>query len=249
MTQLTWNAVGERTFETGVDRGVLYVKGMEGVAWNGLISVSESSSGGEITPYHIDGIKYLDHVANEEFEATIEAYTYPEEFAQCDGTVPVGNGLFATKQRKKSFGLSYRTKVGNDVYSVDHAYKIHLVYGATASPSELVSNTISDEIEPLNFTWDIVTKPPDFTGYKPTSHFVIDSRETPSELLKDIERILYGSDDSAPRLPSAMELLFIFKEYQASSFDAGLLTDEYFSTFDSGIIPEPQTSTIDGGGP
>lgn len=249
MPRIAWNAVGERTFEAGVDRGVLYIKDVDGVPWNGLISVSESPSGGEITPYYFDGIKYLNHVASEEFEATIEAYTYPEEFAQCDGTRPVKNGLFATQQPKKSFGLAYRTKIGNDVKGVDHAYKIHLVYNATAAPSDRDNNTITDSVEPFNFSWAIVTKPPTFVGYRPTAHFVIDSREVPLGLMQEIEDILYGSDDTAPRLLSVPELLFRFEEYDPSVFDAGVVGDEYFIEFDGGYIPEAQTSTIDAGGP
>lgn len=249
MARLTWNAIGERLFETGIDRGVLYIHGEEGVPWNGLIAVSESPTGGEVTPYYIDGIKYLNHVASEEFEATIEAYTYPEEFAQCDGTSHVANGLFATQQPKRSFGLAYRTRVGNDLKGVDHAYKIHLVYNATASPTERAHNTISDEIEPYNFTWSIVTKPPEFVGLRPTAHFVIDSRETPSDLMARITDILYGSDDLAPRLPSVPELLFIFDEYDPSVFDAGIVGDIYYASFDGGVVPEAQTSNIEAGGP
>jgi hypothetical protein len=247
--QLVWNAVGERTFEVGVDHGVLYIDGIDGVAWNGLISVNESPSGGDVTPYYVDGIKYLNVAAAEEFEATVEAYTYPDEFGVCDGTAPVKNGLFATQQPKKSFGLSYRTKIGNDVDGADHAYKIHLVYKAMAAPSDRQHHSMSDSIDPFNFSWKIVTKPPTFIGYKPTAHFVIDSREVPSDLMNQISDILYGTADTAPRLPSVPELLFIFTEYEASVFDAGFLTEEYFTTFDAGIIPAAQTSTIDGGMP
>jgi len=248
MTRLMWNAVGERTFEAGVDQGILFIEGIDGVPWNGLVAVSESPSGGDITPYYIDGIKYLNHVANEEFEATIEAYTYPEEFAQCEGVSLVKNGLFATQQPKKSFGLAYRTKVGNDVDGVDHAYKIHLVYNAMAEPTDRPNNTISDSVDPFNFSWDIVTKPPTFTSYKPTAHFVIDSRDVPSILIELVEDILYGSDASASRLPPVSELLFIFNEYDSEVLDAGTLVEDYYITIDSGVVPEPQTSTIDGGG-
>lgn len=249
MARITWNAAGERLFEAGIDRGVLYIKDRDGVPWNGLIAVSESPTGGEITPYYLDGIKYLNRVASEEFEATIEAYTYPEEFSECDGTKLVKNGLYAAQQAKKSFSLAYRTLVGNDVKGVDHGYKIHLVYDATAAPSERPNNTIGEDLEPLNFSWSIVTKPPTFAGLRPTAHFVIDSRETPAGLLSQIEYILYGSDDAAPRLPSVSELMFLFNEYDASIFDAGLLHETYYITFNSGIIPEAQTATIDAGGP
>lgn len=249
MTQLVWSAVGERVFEAGIDRGVLYVDGADGVAWNGLVSVAESPSGGEVTSYYIDGIKYHNSVASEEFEATIEAYTYPEEFGQCDGTVPVKYGLFATQQPKKSFGLCYRTKIGNDVDGIDHGYKLNLVYNAMASPTDRPNNTISESIDAYNFSWKIVTRPPMMTGYKPTAHFVIDSREVPDDLMIQISDILYGSATTPPRLPSVGELIYIFDEYHASVFDAGHLAEPYFGTFDGGIVPVAQTSTIDGGTP
>lgn len=250
MTRLIWNAVGERTFEVGVDHGVLYVENLDGVPWNGLISVAEAPTGGEVTPYYIDGVKYLNQPGPEEFEATIQAYTYPDEFALCEGISPVNHGLFATQQLKRSFGLSYRTKVGNDLESIEHGYKIHLVYGALAEPTERPHSSIGETIEPDNFSWHIVTKSPNFIGYKPTSHFVIDSREVPDDLLNQIEDILYGSLDEPPRLPSASELLFIFEEYQASVFDAGYLTQEQFLEFDGGDASGTlQTSTIEGGTP
>lgn len=248
MTRLAWNEVGERLFETGVQHGVLYLEGRDGVPWNGLIRVSESSSGGEVTPRYIDGIKYYNQVSSEEFEATLEAFTYPDEFAECDGTSQVANGLFATQQRRKSFGLCYKTNVGNDVDGSDYAYKIHLVYNATASPTERANNTVAESIQPSNFSWHISTKPPRMVGYKPTSHFVIDSRETPSDLLNDLEDILYGSDVSDARLPSIGELFFLFQDYEDSGFDGGLLVDdEYFAIFDEGTVGEPYTSTLDGG--
>lgn len=249
MSRITWNDVGERIFEAGVDRGVLYLKNADGVPWNGLISVSESPTGGEVTPYYIDGIKYLNHVASEEFEATIEAYTYPEEFAECDGSMSVKNGLYAAQQPKKSFGLAYRTKVGNDVKGADYAYKIHLVYNATASPTDRLNATIGDTTEPFNFSWHVVTKPPNVAGVKPTANFVIDSREMPSELRRTIEDILYGSEEAEPRLPSVPELLYLFSEYEASVFDAGFVGQEYYLTFDGGYIPEEQSDTVDAGGP
>jgi hypothetical protein len=235
MARLMWNAIGERIFEAGIDRGVLYVEEGEGVPWNGLISVTESPSGGEVTPHYIDGIKYLDEVGNEEFEATIEAYTYPKEFASCDGTVLIENGLFATKQPKKYFGLSFRTKVGNDVDGVDHGYKVHLVYGATASPTERPNNTMSETIEPYNFSWSIFTKPKFLNGFKPTSHFVIDSREAPELSLSRLEDILYGTEDTPPRMPEIYELYVLFSDYHQNVWDAGTITDAYLATIDAGI--------------
>lgn len=249
MTRLMWNVAGERTFQAGIDRGVLYIEGEDGVPWNGLVAVSESPSGGKVTPYYIDGIKYLNHVALEEFEATIEAYTYPEEFAQCDGSKEVHNGLFATHQPKKSFGLAYRTKVGNDVKGVDYAYKIHVVYNAVAAPTDRPNNTMTGTVDPFNFSWSIFTKPPVFTGYRPTAHFVVDSRETPANLVSYLEDILYGSIEQEPRLPSATELMFIFTDYDSLFKDAGTLVEEYFITLDGGYIPEIQDDTVDSGGP
>lgn len=249
MTRLKWDVVGERTFETGVDRGVLYVDGSGGVPWNGLISVSESPSGADLSEYYIDGIKYLQLLATEEFTATIDAFTYPDEFAACDGTRPVGNGLFVTQQPRKEFSLSYRTKVGNDVDGVDLSYKIHLVYNSLAAPSSRQHNSLSENVEPLNFSWQISTKPPRFAGYKPTAHLVIDARDTPSDLLATIEDILYGTAIAAPRIPSADELIFLFNSYQASFFDAGYLTESYYNGFDAGLIADPQTALIDGGTP
>jgi hypothetical protein len=248
VARIAWNAVGERRFETGVDRGVLYVENEDGVPWNGLTSVSEDPDGGEATPYYIDGVKYLNHMSQEDFKATINAYTYPDEFGVCEGTAPVGNGLFVTQQTRKSFGLSYRTMVGNDVEGVDHAYKIHLIYNAMAETSDREHESLSDDVEAAEFSWNLVTTPPTFTGYRPTAHFVIDSREVPSDLLTSIEDILYGSQGETARLPSVPELLFLFEEYQASVFDAGTLVEEYFQTFDAGVVPELYTDLIDGGG-
>lgn len=234
MTKLVWNAIGERFFETGVERGVLYLDGVAGVPWNGLISVSESPSGGDVTPYYIDGIKYLNVVSGEEFAATIEAFTYPDEFNQCDGASRISNGLFATQQKKKSFGLSYRTRIGNDVDGVDHAYKIHVVYNAITTPTQRSNSTLTDSVEADNFSWSIVTKPPTFTGYKPTSHFVIDTREVTADLLSEIEDILYGSDTTPARLPDVPELISIFTAFPDTFEDAGPLVDDYDNVLDGG---------------
>lgn len=250
MTRLVWDNIGERVFEAGVDHGVLYIDNSTGVAWNGLTSVSESSSGAELAEYYIDGIKYLQLLSSEEFGATIEAYTYPEEFAVCDGTRPVGNGMFMTQQPRRAFGLSYRTKIGNDSKGLDLGYKIHLVYNALAAPSSKSHNSLSESVEPLNFSWTITTKPPMFVGFKPTAHMVIDSRDTPSDLMADIQDILYGTDAAAPRLPSVDELISMFNSYQASVLDAGNLTETYLNGFDAGATPsDPQTDLLSGGIP
>jgi hypothetical protein len=237
MTRLTWNAVGERTFETGVDRGILFVEDSYGVPWNGLISVVETPTGGEITPYYIDGIRYLNHVASEEFEATIEAFTYPENFAECDGTVQVENGLFASQQFKKTFGMAYRTIVGDDIRGVANAYKIHLVYNATAEPTERPNTTMGAEIEPSNFSWHIVTKPSIFEGYRPIAHLIIDSRKTPPELLESIENDIYGTFYTGSFLPSVSEMIDKFKTYDGPSI------------IDGGETHEPHVTTLDGGSP
>lgn len=247
--RLKWNNIGERFFETGVDQGVLYIDNAAGVPWNGLVSVSESPSGATLSELYIDGIKYLQLLEAEEYAATIEAYTYPDEFGACDGTRPVGNGLFMTHQPRKSFSLSYRTKIGNDVNGIDLGYKIHLVYDALAAPTQRQNNSLSDSVDPFHFNWSIAAKPPSFAGYKPTAHMVIDSRDTPTDLLAQIEDILYGSEASVARLPSVDELIFLFNSYQAMVFDAGYLTEEYFNGFDAGAVSDPQTALIDGGMP
>jgi hypothetical protein len=154
-----------------------------------------------------------------------------------------------THQRRKEFGLSYRTKIGNDVAGVDLGYKIHLIYNALAAPTSRPNSTMTESVEPFNFSWSISTKPPNFAGYKPTAHLVIDSRDTPSDLLIQIEDILYGSAAAPARLPSAVELIFLFNSYQASSFDAGYLTEPYFNGFDAGSVTDPQTALISGGTP
>lgn len=210
MPRLTWSAVGERFYETGVDRGVLYVNGIYGVAWTGLTSVAESPSGGEARPYYIDGVKFLNISSAEEFEATINAFYRPLEFGPCDGTASIQNGLFVTQQPRKSFGLSYRTKLGNDVDGSDHAYKIHLVYNALAAPSERSNNTLGDSADPSVFSWAITTLPPSITGFKPTAHLVIDSRSTDPSVLSNVEDILYGNEANTAHLPSPDELIAIF---------------------------------------
>lgn len=210
MPRLSWGDVGEKFYETGVDRGVLYVSGEPGVAWIGLTSVDESPSGGEAKPYYIDGVKYLNLSAAEEFEATINAFNSPNLFWACDGIASVQNGLFVTQQPRKQFGLSYRTVVGNDVNGPDHAYKIHLVYNALAGPSSRNNATLGDSSDPTTFSWSITTLPPSIIGYKRTSHLVIDSRLTDPEVLTEVENILYGNDSDSSNLPSPDDLIAIF---------------------------------------
>jgi hypothetical protein len=209
MTKLVWDAAGERFFETGVDRGVLYLSNF-GYAWNGLISVSEESSGGEPQPYYVDGYKYVNVAASEEFAATIEAFSAPREFGVCDGTVEIYNGLSVTQQRRQPFGLSYRTRIGNDLDGSDHGYKIHLVYNALAAPSARNNQTIKDSPEPTTLSWSITTTPVKITAMKPTSHFVIDSRRSNPADLAALEDILYGTASTNPTFPSASELIALF---------------------------------------
>lgn len=210
MGRLNWSAIGERYFETGIDRGVLYVGDLPGIAWTGLISVSESPSGGDARPYYIDGVKFLNISSAEEYEATINAFGSPPEFGPCDGTISVRNGLFVTQQPRKSFGLSYRTKLGNDVDGPEHAYKIHIVYNALAAPSQRDHNSLGDSVDPSTSSWSITTLPPVITGYKRTAHLVVDSRYTANNVLANVEDILYGTDNAAARLPTPDELVSIF---------------------------------------
>jgi hypothetical protein len=194
----------------GVDRGVLYTVGNPGVAWTGLISISERPSGGVPRPYFLDGIKYLNLASAEEFEATINALGCPPEFLACDGVVAIHTGLYATQQRRQPFNLSYRTLVGNDISGFPGEYKIHLVYNGLAAPSQVSNTTIGDGVEPTAFSWSITTLPPDITGYRRTAHLVIDSRYTDPDVLSDVEDILYGTDDDAPSIPTPDELIAIF---------------------------------------
>jgi hypothetical protein len=212
MTQLTWDNVGERRYETGVDRGVLYLPDEtgaydEGYAWNGLTTVTESPSGAESNPQYADNIKYLNLVSAEEFGATVEAYTYPDEFGQCDGTAEPQPGIYLGQQGRRSFGLSYRTQVGNDVDGTDHGYKLHLVYGALAAPSEKAFSTINDSPEAISFSWEVSTTPVQVTGFKPTALLTIDSTKVDAADLTALEDILYGTAGDDPRMPLPDEVI------------------------------------------
>lgn len=210
MSRIAWNAIGSRFFEAGVDRGVLYIGTDAGIPWTGLISVDENPNGGEPKAFYIDGEKYLNISSVEEFEATIKAYTYPIEFSQCDGTAQVRNGLFFGQQGRKSFGFSYRTKIGNDVDGVDHGYKIHLVYNALATPSSKSLSSFSDSPEASDFSWNLTTKPNKVSGYSSTAHVVVDSRYTHPTTLGAIEDVLYGTETDVAQLPTPQELMDIF---------------------------------------
>lgn len=203
MAKLVWDKTGERFYETGVKKGVLYPQGPggtypKGVAWNGLISVAENPSGAEATSIYADDIKYLTLISAEEFGATIEAYTYPDEFAQCDGSAEVAKGVTIGQQTRKPFGLSYVTTLGNDVDGNEYGYKIHIIYGALASPSGKEYSTINDSPEAITFTWEITTTPVNVAGYKPTSCITIDSTKVDPAKLAALEEILYGKDPTTP---------------------------------------------------
>ena len=208
MSKLVWDKTGERLYETGVKQGVLYLLGSggtytKGVAWNGLTNVTESPSGAEATPLYADDIKYLNLMSTEEFGGTIEAYTYPDEFAECDGSASLTNGVYIGQQARKTFGFCYRTTLGNDVDNNNYGYKLHLVYGALASPSEKAYGTINDSPEAITFSWEFSTTPVNVTGHKPTASITIDSTKVDAEKLAALEKILYGddADSTEARLP------------------------------------------------
>lgn len=208
---LTWDAVGDRLYETGVDHGVLYIPTggayTVGYAWNGLTAVTEAPSGAEASAIYADNIKYLSLTSAEEFGGTIEAYTYPEEFGQCDGTAEPVAGVIVGQQARKSFGFSYRTLLGNDTEGQDYGYKLHLVYGAQAAPSEKAYATVNDSPEATTFSWEFTTTPASVTGLKPTSILTIDSTKVDETALADFLEILYGSDTESARLPLPDEVI------------------------------------------
>lgn len=213
MPKIKWDQTGERYYETGVSKGVLYPYAnndyAKGVAWNGLTNVSESPEGAEATPLYADNIKYLNLMSAEEFKATIEAYTYPDEFAACNGEASLQNGVSIGQQKRSQFGLSYQTKIGNDVDS-ELGYKIHLVYGALAAPSEKAYATVNDSPEAITFSWEISTTPVEVPGFKPTASLVIDSTKVDVEKLAAFEKILYGDDTNEARLPLPSEVATLF---------------------------------------
>ena len=202
MSRLTWDNTGERYYETGVKQGVLYPiqsdgKYSLGVAWNGLTAVTESPAGAEATALYADDIKYLNLISTEEFGATIEAYTYPDEFAECDGSASLADGIMLGQQKRKTFGLCYKTTVGNDVDGNDYGYKLHLIYGCLAAPSEKAYATINDSPEAITFSWEVSTTPVNVAGFKPTSQITIDSTkiaEGKKAKLTELEDILYGKN-------------------------------------------------------
>lgn len=218
MAKLVWDKTGDRLYETGVKNAVLYVRDSggaysKGVAWNGITAVTESPSGAESNPLYADDIKYLNLISNEDFGATIEAYTYPDEFAECDGSAEIVAGVKIGQQKRKTFGLCYRTTLGNDVDGNDHGYKLHIIYGATAAPSERAYATINDSPEAITMSWELSTTPVTVTGFKPTAHLEIDSTKVKAEELTKFEEILYGKDgaeQTEPRLPLPDEIATLF---------------------------------------
>ena len=215
MVALVWDQIGERLYETGVDHGVLYIPDAagiyaEGYAWNGLTTVTESPSGAESTPLYADNIKYLNLISAEEFGATIEAFTYPPEFAQCDGSALPSVGVAVGQQSRTTFGLSYRTRVGNDLLGSDLGYKLHLVYGCSAAPTEKAYATINDTPEAITFSWEVTTTPAAVSGLKPTSVITIDSTQVDPIDLAALESVLYGDDLVEAKLPTPDEVLAMF---------------------------------------
>lgn len=217
MAKIVWDETGKRTYETGVKNGVLYILDGEGVyskgvPWNGLTAVTESPSGAESTPMYADDMKYLELFSAEEFGATIEAYTYPEEFEQCDGSASLGKGVTIGQQDRATFGLCYKTTLGNDVKGSAYGYKLHLIYGAKASPSEKGYQTINDSPEAITFSWEVTTTPVNVTGFKPTASLTIDSTKIEAGKLQQIETLLFGDTSVEPKLPLPDEIAQIVKQ-------------------------------------
>lgn len=212
MAKLVWDQTGQKFFETGVSNGVLYVSDgqggyLKGVAWNGLTSVAENPSGAESNPVYADNIKYLNIISAEEFGATIEAYTYPDEFMECDGSAQVVAGVNIGQQARKSFGISYRTRVGNDVAGDNLGYKIHVIYNCQAAPSGKTYSTVNESPEAITFSWEVTTTPVPVEGFRPTATVVFDSTKLDAGKMAAVENALYGGASSEPGLPSIEELL------------------------------------------
>ena len=215
MARLTWDNTGEHYYETGVRKGVLYIPDAQGaystgVAWNGLTAVNENHDGGEANPLYADDIKYLNLMSNEDFKATVEAYTYPDEFAECDGSAALATGVMIGQQKRKSFGLSYQTRIGNDVDGTDLGYKIHIVYGCMAAPTDKSYSTSNDSPEAITFSWEVSTTPVDIPNHKPSATIVIDSTKADATKLAALEEILYGSASASARLPMPSEIIELF---------------------------------------
>lgn len=222
---LVWDESGDRLYETGVDHGVIYMRNDDGTypkgaAWNGLTKVTESPSGAEATTLWADNHKYINLVSAEDFGCTIECYTYPDEFAACNGEVTIADGVTIGQQTRASFGFSYRTKIGNDIKGDDYGYKIHLVYGCYAKPSSKDNNTTDDSPEAVTLSYEVSTTPINVEGMKPTAHLVVDSTKCPSEKLKLVEAALYGSSNKAAYLPLPKEIITMVGLSEASTYAA-----------------------------
>lgn len=216
MAKIKWDETGEKIYETGVKNGVLYLPNetgeyVKGVAWNGLTAVTESPSGAESTPLYADDIKYVELFSAEEFGATLECYTYPDEFAECDGSAEVTPGVIIGQQNRKTFGLCYRTTLGNDVKGNEFGYKLHLIYGAKASPSEKSYSTINDSPEAITFSYEITTTPVNVTGHKPTASLTINSTKVDPTKLQQLEALLYGAESAEAKLPLPDEVINLLK--------------------------------------
>jgi hypothetical protein len=210
MPTLTWGESGTRLFETGVDKVVLFPPSGVGVPWSGVTEIKTSSNGGEPTPYYIDGYKYAAVASVEEFEATISAFYAPDEFLECDGVVDIQNGLFITNQPRTTFGLSFRTKLGNDTAGANHSYKLHLVYGCLAEPTDRAYSSLNNDPKAEVLSWNLSTVAPLISGYRPTAHYLVDASKTPSGVLADLEDLLYGTIDTFSSLPNTAELIALF---------------------------------------
>ena len=215
--KLVWDNVGERFYETGVKNCALYLQNTDGsypkgVAWNGISAINESPSGAEASPIYADDTKYLNLISNEELSASIEAYTYPDEFAECDGSAEIATGITIGQQPRKAFGLAYKTTLGNDIAGNEYGYKLHLLYGCKAAPSEKAYSTINDSPEAITFSWEISTTPVNVKGFKPTSNLTIDSSKVAPEKLAALEAVLFGSESAEARLPLPDEIITLVGE-------------------------------------
>lgn len=212
MARVKWDEDGKKIYKVGVDRGVHYLKDKNGqypvgVPWNGLSKITESPSGAESSPVYANNAKYLDLISAEEYGYTIEAYTYPDSFAECDGSKEIAPGIFIGQQNRKHFGMTYRTLIGNDIENTDYGYEIHLVYDSVAAPSSKDHETVNENVEAETMSWECSTTPVKVEGYKPTSHLIINSTTCPKDVLKKIEDILYGTEETEARLPLPDELI------------------------------------------
>lgn len=229
MTKLIWGTPDDKTFEAGVDRGVLYAPGFPGVPWNGLRAIKENPSGGSPQPYYLDGMKYANVSSSEEFNATLEAFSSPSEFSICDGSVRLAAGLYATQQPRQPFGLAYRTKVGDAIRGISADYKLHLVYNALAAPSGRDNNTQTNTIDPMVLSWDIATRPPLASGFKPTAHFIIDTRDVDSSVLLTLENILYGSSTATSSMPTPNDIIELLSNVNRQPYPDTFYPDELYS--------------------